>query len=300
MPSRLPAGSGAQASSGVVGRPGPREGERAARGRRCAQARPVEDPPVVGRDGEGEAVVHEVVDRGGRDDVPADAGRADRVQAVEVVVARGGDYDDAVTDQARGGLRDRPLRPAVAVLADAHVEHVGAVAIHALHRGEHHVGGRRPAAAEHAVRAEGDVGSHAAHRPVGAEDAGDVRTVALAVVRERVGMRHRLPLRVALLLVVVVADEVVAVGDAATRPEAAAQVWVVIVDPGVDDRHVDASAGVAEPALRDVGARHGERETEVGCERLGAHVERDRLYGVNGLDGVEITDLGGRGLARGH
>jgi hypothetical protein len=48
------------------------------------------------------------------------------------------------------------------------------------------------------------------------------------------------------------------------------------------------------------GARHGEREAELGGERLGADVERDRLHRVNGLHGVEITELGGRGLGRGH
>src|SRR4051794_21540028 len=65
------------------------------------------------------------------------------------------------------------LRPAAQVLGDAHVEHVGAIAVDTLHRREHHVG-RGPAAvaAEHAVGAERDVRRDAGHAAVRADDPG--------------------------------------------------------------------------------------------------------------------------------
>ena len=192
-------------------------------------------------------------------------------------------------------LRHGRLRPGVARLADAHVEHVSAVAVGALHRRQHHVGRRRSAAAEHAVGAERDVEGTPRSLPF----APTMSATCVPWPRSRpvgVRMRHRLPARVALFLVVVVPDEVVALCDAAACTEAAAEVGIVVVDPGVDHRHVDAAARVAEPALRDVRADHRQREREVRVERLGAHVERDRFHRVHRGDAVEAPDLRRRRL----
>ena len=73
---------------------------------------------------------------------------------------------------------------------------------------------------------------------------------------------------------------------------------MVVVDPGVDHRDVDAATGVAEPALRDVGAGHRDRERELGLERARRLVERGRLHRVDGRDAVEVADLRDRLVAR--
>ena len=122
---------------------------------------------------------------------------------------------------------------------EAHVDHVGAVAVRPLQPGEDHVGRPVVAAADDAIGAERDVRRHALDGAVGADDAGDVRAVAVAVVRVRVRVQVRLPREAALVRVVAVAHEVVTRRDPAAGPEAATEIRMLVVDPGVDHRDMD-------------------------------------------------------------
>src|SRR5690606_16651654 len=110
--------------------------------------------------------------------------------------------------------------------------------------------GGRAVAAEDAVRAERDVGRDAVDAARGevtggADDAGDVRAVALAVVGDRVGVRHGLVAVGGLVGVEVVTDEVPAGDDLGGRERrrprraAAPEVRVVDVDAGVHDGDLD-------------------------------------------------------------
>ncbi len=227
-----------------------------------------------------------VVVGGDPDDVGAQPGSPGRVQAAGALVADGGDHDHALVDEVVGGDGGRVLRPGVR-RADAHVEHVHVVGQGLFHGGDHDVGGGGAGAAEDLVGAEDDVGGHTGDLPLGADDAGDVGAVAVAVLRVVVGgggVGVRVP------GVVVVADEVVA-GHHALGGElsGAAEVRVGVVDPGVHDGDAEAFAGDAEFALDDVGAGHAQRGVHLG----GAVVQVGDLVAHHGVDGGHAGDLPG-------
>jgi hypothetical protein len=60
-----------------------------------------------------------------------------------------------------------------------------------------------------------------------------MRAVAVAVIWVRVRVQVRLPREAVLVRVIAVADEVVTRGDPATGAEAATEIRVLVVDPGV-------------------------------------------------------------------
>ena len=111
-------------------------------------------------------------------------------------------------------------------------------------------------------------------RAVGADDAGDVGAVAVAVIRHGVRVRHRLVGGALRVGVVVVPDEVGAGHDPCIRERVrsrlasvAAEVLVVDVDTRVHDGDLDAGPGVSG-RLREVSARHLDRGRQLGIRRL--------------------------------
>ncbi len=115
-----------------------------------------------------------VVVRRDADHLVADAGSACGIDAVGATVADGRDDDDAGVDECVGSGRGRRPRPVVEGVADGHVEHIHAVRLDALHRGDHHVVRHRAGAAEHAVRTESHVRRDADDGAIGTDDASDV------------------------------------------------------------------------------------------------------------------------------
>ncbi len=259
------------------------------RRRRARSGAVAERSSVRGR-GEGRLRDMRVVIRGRADHERASARRAGRIgtvrrRAAGAVVADRGNDDHALLDEEARGSRRRVLGP-LGTRADAHVEHLHAIRVRALHRRQHDVGGRGTIAAEHAIGAEHDVRGHARHGAVCADDAADVRAVAIAVIRIRVRNRG-------LVEIEGVADEVPAGDDAGSREHGAvraidavaAEVGVIVVDAGVHHRDLDAGAGVTERVLRDAGAGHLNGGREIG----GAAAAGDFIF--RQLDPVNLPDL---------
>ena len=183
--------------------------------------------------------------------------------------------------------------------------------------GEDDGGVRAAFAAEDAVGAEGDVrrdtpGRVAVTGAAGADDAGDVRAVALAVVRVRVGNRVCVVVRV-----VSVAHEVPTRGDTSRRERCGAigptatEISVVVVDAGVDDADLDAGTVLAgqevlcgdlverardlDRALGGLGQSHPEHRVDrldAGglCEHLDLGVRCGDAHAAPEL-GVAVADL---------
>ena len=148
----------------------------------------------------------DVVERRDADDIRAHAWGAGRVEPVRTPVAdRSDDHDAVLRHQPVRAYRGRVLRP-LEIRPEAHVDHVHVIPKSALHGREDDVRGRRSAAAEDAIRAEAHIWSDAGHEAARADDAGDMRSVTLAVFWVRAWMGHE---RRALSAgVVVVADEI--------------------------------------------------------------------------------------------
>ena len=120
-------------------------------------------------------------------------GRAGRVDAVCATVADGRDDDDAGVDECIGCGRGWRSGPVVERVADGHVEDVLPSALMRSIAAIMTSSVTEPVAAEYAVGAEAHVGRNASpprlsRGPVGADDAGDVRPVTVAVVRDGVGL----------------------------------------------------------------------------------------------------------------
>jgi hypothetical protein len=143
---------------------------------------------------------------------------------------------------------------------------------------------------------ECDAWSDAGDAAVRADDAGDVRAVAVAVVRQRIRHGNRVECRRIRIRVERVANQVVASPDAAARAEAAAEIGMVVVHARVDDGDLDAVAAQPELALRDVGAGHRERRDERRLDawllfELRAFDQRHRIHGLNTGDATELRHL---------
>ena len=259
--------------------------------------------------GGGDVVGHvlQVVDRADGDHVVRDAGGAARERAGGAGVALRDDDDHAGVDEAVGELRRRVAGPGLQRGAEAHVDDVHAVGVGVLHGLHDDLGIGGAVAAEDAVGAELDVGGHAGDAlTVGADDAGDVRAVAAAVVGPLV-RNGGVDGRVVAGGVVGVAHVVVALDDPLVREvgrlvvdAGAAQGGVVVVDAGIDDADLDARAGEAEFVVGDV--RTGHRAGLVD-ERLDVELLSRLLHlrdGVDAGDAGKRRELGGIVGAGGH
>ncbi len=193
-------------------------------------------------------------------------------------------------------MRRRVLRP-LEGRAQALVDDLHAVLVGTLERGNDDVGAGTALAAEHPVGAERDLGRHtgdaAGAGRLGAHDACHVRAVAVAVIRIRI--RHG---RRAGGGIVVVADEVVAVGDLVARAEAAAEIGMVVVDAGVDHGDLDALAFQAKLGAGDVHAGLRDGSEHVGADfavllgplrGLDVHHRVDRLHAGQPFHAADVA-----------
>ena len=186
----------------------------------------------------------------------AHARSASRIDAIRAAVTDRCDYDDSGIYEivARDGRRRS--RPVVKCVTDAHIEHVHAVVGNALHRGNHHIVGHRAGAPEDAVGAERYTRRNAAGvggvvRAAGANDAGYVRAMPVAIVWVRVWLRDRLIRRRRAIRVVAIAHEIPTGDDTgcrkylavAARHPIAAEVGMVVVDARVHNGHLHPRAG---------------------------------------------------------
>src|SRR5690606_17534291 len=171
-----------------------------------------------------------------------DTGHSGRPGAVRAGVADRRDDHHAGVHEGVGGRGGRVGRPVHEGGADAHVQHIHVVREGSLHGGEHDVGGGRSGAAEDAVGAQAHVRRHPGDLTGGADDAGHVGAVPLAVVRVTVRLDLRAVCRVAGVGVEGVAHEVVTGHDPVRREAGApvravaAAVGVVVVAAGVTHR----------------------------------------------------------------
>ena len=291
LPVNVPAGRPrTRRSSEAVRGTGPTACHRQAAGGRSGRCRcrvSVADRRAVGRDRERVQADVRVVEGRDADDLRAHAGHAAAVDAVCAGVADRRHDDHALLHEVRRGLAGRRLVPGVERVADGHVQDLHAVVQGTLHRGDHDLVRRRAFTAEDAVRAERHVRSDALHLAVGTDDARDVRAVPVAVVRVGIRIRDRLIRGARRIRVVRVADEVPSLCNPAARTEAAAEIGMLVVRPGIHDRDLHALAREAELVLGDVGARHLERGREL---RDGSGLRLGNRDGPDGIDGGHVRE----------
>jgi hypothetical protein len=117
--------------------------------------------------------------------------------------------------------------------------------------------------------------------------------VAVAVVRKRIGLDDWSDI----VSIEIIADEIESFRDATTGPEAAAEVGMIVVHTGIDDRYVHATAREAELTLRYVDASLLDRRDEVGLVD-GRPIEfgpPDLHHGIHGLHArqrAQLVDVG--------
>jgi hypothetical protein len=182
---------------------------------------------------------------------------------------------------------------------------VHAVGRNALHRGDHHIVRCGTLASEDTVGAESYAGSDAPRTArheitAGADNAGDVGAVTVAIVWKRVRLRHWLIGRRAAARVIAISDKIPARDDTsggkyiavAAGHAIAAEVGVIVIKASVHDRDLDASPGEAKPTLGNVGTGHRQRRLEVwggpiGFWRLDDIDRVNRFYARETRDGRE-------------
>ena len=85
---------------------------------------------------------------------------------------------------------------------------------------------------------------------VRADDARNMRPMTIAVIGISVGDRNRAVQKRAAIGVVGVTDEVPAGEHAAPWPEAAAEIWILVVDAGVHDRDLGPMPSISRQTVK--------------------------------------------------